>query len=36
MKAYQLPMTFDRVYGVTDSNYAILGSGSLIYMLNLA
>lgn len=36
VKAYQLPMTFDRVYGVTDSNYAILGSGSLIYMLNLA
>ena len=34
--AYQLPMTFDRVYGVTDSGYAILGSGSVIYMLNLS
>ena len=34
--AYQLPMTFDRVYGVTDSNYAVLGSGTVIYMLNLA
>ena len=34
--AYQLPMAFDRVYGVTDTNYAILGSGTVIYMLNLA
>lgn len=35
VKAYALPMNFDRVYGVTANNIAIMGSGSLIYMLNL-
>ena len=34
--AYALPMLFDKVYGVTRNNMAILGSGNIIYLLNLA
>jgi len=33
--AYRLPMQFDKIYGVTANNCAILGSGNTIYMLNL-
>ena len=36
VRAYSLPMSFDRVYGVTDDGVAVLGSGSVIYLLNLA
>ena len=35
VRAYALPMAFDKVYGVTADNIAIMGNGSLIYMLNL-
>ena len=34
--AYRLPMQFDKIYGVTSNNYAVLGSGTTIYMLNLS
>ncbi|MBR1559528.1 MAG: hypothetical protein IJ646_04730 [Clostridia bacterium] len=34
--AYRLPMAFDRVYGVTDNSYAVLGSGTTVHMLNLS
>lgn len=34
--AYALPMLFDKVYGVTRNNIAILGNGNIIYLLNLA
>ena len=34
--AYALPMQFDKVYGVTSNNMAILGSGNIIYILNLS
>ena len=34
--AYRLPMLFDKIYGVTANNVAILGSGSTIHMLNLS
>ena len=34
--AYRLPMQFDKIYGVTANNYAVLGNGTTIYMLNLA
>ena len=34
--AYRLPMMFDKIYGVTANNVAILGSGSTIHMLNLS
>ena len=33
--AYRLPMQFDKIYGVTANNCAILASGNTIYMLNL-
>lgn len=33
--AYQLPIFFDKVYGVTQSNVAILGYGSTIYLVSL-
>lgn len=36
VSAYRLPMQFDKIYGVTANNCAVLGSGSTIYMLNLA
>ena len=36
VNAYQLPMLFDRAYGVTADNVAVLGSGSYIYMVNLS
>ena len=36
VNAYQLPMLFDQVYGVTLDNVAVLGSGNTIYMLNLS
>ena len=36
VNAYQLPMLFDRVYGVTLNNVAVLGSGDTVYMLNLS
>ena len=35
-RAYSLPMSFDKVYGVTANNIAVLGSGNVIYLLNLA
>ena len=34
--AYALPLLFDKVYGVTADNMAILGSGSIVYILNLS
>ena len=34
--AYALPVVFDKVYGVTANNMAILGSGSIVYILNLS
>ncbi|MDO4866266.1 MAG: hypothetical protein Q4C10_06880 [Clostridia bacterium] len=34
--AYALPMLFDKVYGVTANNMAILGNGNIIYILNLS
>lgn len=33
--AYQMPVYFDKVYGVTRDNVALLGSGSTIYMISL-
>ena len=36
VNAYRLPMQFEKIYGVTANNYAVLGSGSTIYMLHLA
>ena len=36
VSAYRLPMLFDRVYGVTADNVAILGNGNIIYLLNLS
>ena len=36
VSAYALPMSFDKVYGVTANNMAILGNGSVIYILNLS
>lgn len=35
VNCYRLPMQFDKVYGVTSNNFAILGSGTTIHMLNL-
>ena len=35
VKAYSLPMAFDKVYGVTADNVAVLGNGNIIYLLNL-
>ncbi|MBE5772829.1 MAG: hypothetical protein E7337_02700 [Clostridiales bacterium] len=35
VNAYPLPMLFDKVYGVTADNVAIIGSGNLIYMMTL-
>ena len=35
VNAYPLPMLFDKVYGVTGRNVAVLGSGNLIYLLTL-
>lgn len=34
--AYRLPMLFDKVYGVTADNAAVLGNGNIIYLLNLS
>ena len=34
--AYPLPMMFDKVYGVTADNIAVLGSGGSVYMVNLS
>lgn len=36
VSAYALPMGFDKVYGVTANNMAILGNGNIIYILNLS
>ena len=36
VEAYALPMLFDKVYGVTANNMAILGNGNIIYILNLS
>lgn len=36
VRAYGLPMAFDKVYGVTADNVAVLGSGNIIYLLNLS
>lgn len=33
--AYQLPIFFDKVYGVTQSNVAILGYGGTVYLVSL-
>ena len=35
VSCYRLPMQFDRIYGVTENGYAVLGSGSTVYLLNL-
>jgi len=35
VNAYRLPMLFDKVYGVTADNVAVLGNGSIIYLLKL-
>lgn len=35
VNAYPLPMLFDKVYGVTSDNVAVIGSGNLIYLMNL-
>lgn len=35
VSCYRLPMQFDRIYGVTANNCAILGSGTTVHMLNL-
>ena len=35
VNAYSLPMGFDKVYGVTADNIAVLGNGNVIYLLNL-
>ena len=35
VSCYRLPMQFDRIYGVTATGYAVLGSGSTVYLLNL-
>ena len=34
--AYQLPIYFDAVYGVTQDNVAVLGYGGTIYLVSLA
>ena len=34
--AYALPMLFDKVYGVTANNMAVLGNGNIVYILNLS
>ena len=36
VEAYALPMAFDKVYGVTADNVAVLGNGNVIYILNLS
>ena len=36
VEAYALPMLFDKVYGVTANNIAVLGNGNIIYVLNLS
>ena len=36
VNAYRLPMLFDKIYGVTANNIAILGNGNIIYLLNLS
>ena len=36
VEAYALPMLFDKVYGVTSNNMAVLGNGNIIYILNLS
>lgn len=33
--AYQLPIYFDKVYGVTQTDVAILGYGNMIYLVSL-
>ena len=35
VNAYRMPVNFDRIYGVTGDNVAVLGSGSLVYMVAL-
>ena len=36
VEAYGLPMLFDKVYGVTANDMAVLGNGNIIYLLNLS
>ena len=36
VNAYRLPLQFDKIYGVTSTNYAVLGSGNTVYLMNLA
>ncbi|MBQ8109066.1 MAG: hypothetical protein IJ124_02735 [Clostridia bacterium] len=36
VNAYALPMMFDKVYGVTADNMAVLGNGNIVYILNLS
>ena len=36
VNAYALPVAFDKVYGVTANNMAVLGNGNIIYLLNLS
>lgn len=35
VNAYQLPLYFDRVYGVTRDNVAVLGYGNTVYLVSL-
>ena len=35
VNAYRLPLQFDRIYGVTGNNFAVLGSGSMIYLMDM-
>ena len=36
VSAYALPVGFDKVYGVTANNMAVLGNGNIVYLLNLS
>ncbi len=35
VNAYPIPMLFDKVYGVTGENVAVIGSGNLIYLMKI-
>ena len=36
VNAFRLPVQFDKIYGVTANNVAVLGNGNTIYLMNLA
>ena len=35
VSAYRMPFQYDKIYGVTANNCAVLGNGTTIYLLNL-